>query len=117
MSYLSFILSSKKTLELQHFFRPSSRGSVQKYFSSGKSELFAAFLLPEKEGEQMNDCDNGYIRSICVRWLGISSIVTLQANYGSILYAGERYRLHLCGGCIDNWLREEQLHISRKRIV
>ena len=52
----------------------------------------------------MLNYDSGFTRAICGRHEDVPSLVTLQANYGSQQHDGERYTLHLCGGCIDCWI-------------
>lgn len=60
--------------------------------------------------------DSGFTCAICGRHEEVPSIVSLQANYGSRLYDGERYTLYLCGDCIDSWINAIRQHIPAERI-
>lgn len=64
----------------------------------------------------MQNYDSGFTCAICGRQEDIPSVVTLQANYGSRLYDGECYTLHLCGGCIDSWISATRQHIPPERM-
>lgn len=60
--------------------------------------------------------DFGFTCAICGRHEEIPSVVTLQANYGSRQYDGERYTLNLCGGCIDCWINVVRMHVPPERM-
>lgn len=89
-------------------------------FCNEKTELLDKFSLSENKqmgGEAiMLNYDSGFTCAICGRHEDVPSLVTLQANYGSQQHDGERYTLHLCGGCIDCWIDAVRQHIPPDRL-